>query len=240
MNILDIQHGQQQESNRYALLPIAPTNTSPVPHLTSLYHHADPGPYGDRRYPGNCGGALIRDLLSFFRPNSVLDPMRGSGTCSDVCAELGIPCQSLDIRSGFDACDHEQIAKVAVKSPFDFVWAHPPYWRQKVYSRDQRDLSAAPTLQVFLIRYAAFISGITASLPPGGCLAILMGDYTDRTAGFVPLVFHTKRLAFEAGLRQCCTDIIRFSHGNSSSRKVYTSSFIPGLHDVCAVFTKPR
>ena len=24
---------------------------------------------------------------------------------------------------------------------------------------------------------------------------------------------HTKRLAFDSGLRQCCTDIIRFSHG---------------------------
>jgi hypothetical protein len=54
----------------------------------------------------------------------------------------------------------------------------------------------------------------------------------------VPLVYHTKRLAFAAGLRQPCTDIIRFSHGNSSSRKVYRSSFIPGLHDVCMIFEK--
>ena len=73
---------------------------------------------------------------------------------------------------------------------------------------------------------------------PGGKLAILMGDYTDREAGFVPLICHTKRLAFEAGLRQCCTDIIRFSHGASSSKKVYRSSFIPGLHDVCMIFEK--
>jgi hypothetical protein len=29
----------------------------------------------------------------------------------------------------------------------------------------------------------------------------------------VPLVYWTKHLAFAAGLRQCCTDIIRFSHG---------------------------
>jgi hypothetical protein len=62
--------------------------------------------------------------------------------------------------------------------------------------------------------------------------------YNDREAGFIPLVYHTKRLAFAAGLRQCATDIIRFSHGASSSRKVYRSSFIPGLHDVCMVFDK--
>jgi hypothetical protein len=73
---------------------------------------------------------------------------------------------------------------------------------------------------------------------PGGKLAILMGDYNDREAGFVPLTYHTKQLAFDLGLRQCCTDIIRFSHGASSSRKVYRSSFIPGLHDVCMIFGK--
>jgi hypothetical protein len=67
-----------------------------------------------------------------------------------------------------------------------------------------------------------------------------MGDYNDREEGFVPLTFHTKRLAFEAGLTQPCTDIIRFSHGASSSRKVYRSSFIPGLHDTCMVFEKRK
>jgi hypothetical protein len=65
-----------------------------------------------------------------------------------------------------------------------------------------------------------------------------MGDYSDREAGFVPLTFHTKRIAFATGLRQHGTDIIRFSHGASSSRKVYRSSFIPGLHDVCTIFEK--
>ena len=63
-----------------------------------------------------------------------------------------------------------------------------------------------------------------------------MGDYCDRESGFVPLTYHTKRLAMECGLRQHCTDIIRFSHGASSSQKVYRTSFIPGLHDVCMIF----
>lgn len=67
-----------------------------------------------------------------------------------------------------------------------------------------------------------------------------MGDYSDREAGFVPLTHHTKVLAFGLGLRQCATDIIRFSHGASSGRKVYRSSFIPGLHDVCMIFEKPE
>jgi hypothetical protein len=218
----------------YARLPRAPKNASPVPHLTSLYHFHRTGEYGDRSYPGNCGGNLIKDVLRFFQVASVFDPMTGSGTCRDVCKELGIYCWSSDIREGADACDASQFPRGC----FQFSWIHPPYWRQKLYSDDPRDLSRTPTLEAFLERYRLLIANCAGALVPGGKLAILIGDYNDREAGFVPLTYWTKRLAFETGLRQCCTDIIRFSHGASSSTKVYRSSFIPGLHDVCMVFEK--
>ena len=91
--------------NTIAVLPRAPVNGSPVPGLTSLYHKAFAGPYGDRRYPGNCSGELIKDLLRYFRPQRVLDPMTGSGTCADVCREIDVECVSFDIREGRDAAD---------------------------------------------------------------------------------------------------------------------------------------
>lgn len=222
----------------FARLPQVPINTSPVPHLTSLYHNSEAGEYGLRNYPGNCGGNLIRDLLLFFKPSLVLDPMTGSGTCQDVCRELRTPIRSGDIHQGFDATRVDAMRALAGSDVVDFIWAHPPYWRQKLYASDHRDLSRTATLDEFLVRYAAFINAAAGVLAKGGRLAILMGDYNDREAGFVPLVYHTKRLAFEAGLRQSCTDIIRFSHGASSSRKVYRSAFIPGLHDVCMIFEK--
>jgi hypothetical protein len=222
---------------RYAHLPQAPITGSPCPHLTSLYHNSDGerGRYGDKSYPGNCSGNLIRDLLTFFRPGLVLDPMSGSGTCRDVCEELGIPCLASDIHQGQDACDPRDFSPAET---FDFIWAHPPYWRMKLYADDPRDLSRAPTLDHFLSRVGVFIRNCRNALKRGGHLAILMGEYHDREAGQVPLVYHTKRLAFAAGLTQPCTDIIRFSHGNSSSRKVYRSSFIPGLHDTCMIFER--
>jgi DNA modification methylase len=185
--------------------------------------------------PGNCGGNLIKDLLTYFKPNFLMDPMSGSGTCADVCKELGIPCMAWDIHRGIDACDPNDFTAVAT---FDFIWAHPPYFRQKEYADDPLDLSRSPTLEHFLKRYRQFIRNCARALAPGGRLAILMGDYCDREEGFLPLTWHTKQLAFDAGLRQCCTDIIRFSHGASSSKKVYRSSFIPGLHDTCMVFEK--
>jgi hypothetical protein len=218
----------------FAKLPRIPITASPVPHLTSLYHNDEAGNYGDRSYPGNCGGNLIKDLLRFFRPTSVFDPMTGSGTCRDVCDELGIYCWSSDLREQLDACDASRFPRAC----FQFAWIHPPYWRQKLYTDDPRDLSRTSTLASFLERYQLLIDNCAGSLVPGGKLAILMGDYWDRETGFVPLTYHTKQLAFACGLRQCCTDIIRFSHGASSGRKVYRSSFIPGLHDVCMVFSK--
>lgn len=218
-----------------AILPRAPRTASPVPSLTSLYWKHDRGNYGDSRYPGNCSGELIKDLLLYFRPKTVCDPMTGSGTCRDVCEEFGIPCTSRDIRFGFNACNPVNFQSLP---SFDFVWIHPPYWRQKIYSNDPSDLSTCPTLAAFLDRYALLIRNCADAMKPDGKIAILMGDYSDRDEGFVPLTYHTKRLAFLCGLRQCTTDIIRFSHGASSSTKVYRSSFIPGLHDVYMIFEK--
>lgn len=222
------------EQPLYAKLPRAPINASPVPHLTSLYHNPVAGDYGKRSYPGNCGGNLIKDLLAFYKPKSVFDPMTGSGTCRDVCREVGVYCYSSDLHQGQDACD----ASLFPRECFEFAWIHPPYWRQKLYTTDSRCLSRTVTLDAFLERYRLLIANCVGSLVPGGRLAVLMGDYQDREAGFVPLTHHTKTLALELGLRQCATDIIRFSHGASSGRKVYRSSFIPGLHDTCMIFQK--
>ena len=70
-------------------LPMAPRCASPVPELTSLHGVRRRGPYGNSRYRGNCGGYLIRDLLRYYQPQSVLDPMR---------AELGRLHFQLEVR----------------------------------------------------------------------------------------------------------------------------------------------
>ena len=114
---------EERDRPVYAKLPSAPRNASPVPHLTSLYHFESSGEYGDRSYPGNCGGNLIEDLLRFYQPGLVFDPCAGSGTCQDVCDALGIACMSWDIHRGLDACDAKDFPKAET---FDFIWSHPP------------------------------------------------------------------------------------------------------------------
>jgi hypothetical protein len=178
----------------YAKLPRAPINASPVPRLTSLYHNDEAGSYGDRRYPGNCSGELIKDLLLYFRPEKVLDPMTGGGTCRDVCDELGIPCDSTDLHEGHDAGSAVSYPTMA---DYPFIWIHPPYGRQKICTNDPRDLSQAKTLDEFLERYARVTRNCADDLAPGGKLAILMGDYNDHEWGFTP-----PRLPYQAlGLR---------------------------------------
>ena len=213
-------------------LPAAPTTASPVPWLTSIHSTVNRGPWGSRSYRGNCGGFLIKDLLQFLQPQRVLDPMTGSGTCRDVCRDLGIACTSFDLKAGQDASDPASYAEL---SPHDFVWLHPPYWRMVCYNDDPRCLSASPTLEDFLRGLGTVLELGRSVLSPGGHVAVLIGGYDDRGRQ-IPLPALTTAAAIERGLWPACTDIVRFQHSNTSSRRTYRSSFIPGLHDVCTVF----
>lgn len=217
---------------RLVPLPEAPRTTSPVPWLTSLHATPGRGNYGNAGYRGNCSGLLIKDLLQYYRPRRVLDPMSGGGTCRDVCRELGIDCASQDVTSGKDAARPHAFRELGV---FDFVWLHPPYWNMVRWSDDPRCLANAPTLAQFLERLRAVIRNCREVLRPDGILAILMGDY--RVQGkYLALPFRTMNVAAAEEFELAAPEIIRFSHGTTSSRdKVYSFSFIPRLHDVCLV-----
>ncbi len=152
-------------SSQFVELPAAPINGSPVPELTSIHAVKSRGPYGSNRYRGNCGGYLIRNLLRYFQPTRVLDPMSGSGTCGDVCRELGIEHQTMDIRRGQDAGDPQSYEHI---EPMDFVWMHPPYWRMIRYNEDPRCLSNALTLDDFLDRMQMVLRNTRRVLHPKG------------------------------------------------------------------------
>ena len=219
-------------SSRVVALPDAPLTASPVPELTSLYSRVGRGPYGDARYRGNCSGYLIRDLIRYFGSQCVLDLMRGSGTCGDVCRELGIPFAEMDLRLGQDAANPDCYAGL---DPVGFVWMHPPYWRMIRYNADPRCLSSLPTLETFLNRMQLILRLSKTVLAPHGKIAVLIGNYSDR-GRYQPLSHLLVERAIREGLWLACTEIIRFQHGNTSSRKQYASSFIPGLHDTCLIF----
>jgi hypothetical protein len=197
--------------------------------LTSLHASDGRGEYGSAAFRGNCSGLLIHDIVSFLHPKLVLDPMSGSGTCRDVCQELGIPCVSFDLAQGLDACDAANYQRLA---GYDLVWLHPPYWKLIAYGHDERCLSQAPTLDDFIMRLRLVLRHCKSVLSPDGKIAVLMGDGRER-GEYWGLPYRTLQAAEAEGLWLAAPEIIRFGHGSTSSRKEYSSSFIPLLHDVC-------
>jgi hypothetical protein len=225
-----------RDNTEFVPLPRAPRTTSPVA-LTSIHATPGRGNYGDPAYRGNCSGLLIKDLLRFFQPKRVLDPMAGGGTCGDVCYELGIQCESMDLTAGFDAGDPGAYAGLG---KFDFVWLHPPYWRMIQWSDDSRCLANAPTVGEYFRRLDAVLRNCRNVLEADGHLAVLIGDLRFHGT-YQALPFRAYMLAEVAGFELAAPEIIRFSHGTTSSkRSEYRFSFIPRLHDVCLVFRKRR
>ena len=158
-------------ASRFVELPVAPVTGSHVPELTSIHSVKGRGPYGDSRYRGNCSGYLIRDLLRYYQPKPVLDLMQGSGTCGDVCRELGLPFAEMDIKLGQDAADPASYAEIG---DVGFAWAHPPYWRMISYSSNPNCLSQLPTLDSFLDRMQLILRLTKSVLAPNGKIAILI------------------------------------------------------------------
>ena len=218
-------------------LPEGPKTQSPVPWLTSLHATPGRGDYGDPGYRGNCSGLLIKDLLNFYAARRVLDPMEGGGTCRDVCAELGVAYEGRDLKRGFNATDPAQFQGLGT---FDFIWMHPPYWNMVRYNQgDARCLSSGPGVRDFVAALKAVFRNCRGVLSENGKLAVLMGD-GKHEGRYLGLPFRTLNAAAAEGFWLAAPEIIRFSHGATSSGRVYQTAFIPRLHDVCLVLQRTR
>ncbi len=158
--------------------------------------------------------------------------MQGGGTCRDVCRELGIAYEGRDLKTGFDATNAESFEGLGC---FDFIWLHPPYWQMILYNEsDRRCLSNTPTLEAFVTALRAVFRNCHRVLSERGKLAVLMGD-GKHEGRYLGLPFRTFNAAEAEGYQLAAPEIIRFGHGSTSSKKVYSTSFIPRVHDVCLV-----
>ena len=103
-----------------------------------------------------------------------------------MCKELGIYCWSSDIHQGYDACAPAQFPEA-----FAFCWLHPPYWRRSC-TPTTRGICHVARHSTPSLTLPAADRAVPRAVVPGGKLAILMGDYSDREDGYIPLVFWTK------------------------------------------------
>lgn len=141
-------------------------------HLKSVVNYPQRGPWGDIKFRGNTSGYLLVDLIDYYQPKSILDPMEGSGTTGDVAFDTGdIPYLGLDIQNGFDLVGDE------VEGKYDLIFWHPPYYGAMDYSNGHpNELSSLPSYEEFLAALKLCMAKLVAALTKDGRLAILYGD----------------------------------------------------------------
>ena len=196
--------------------------------LTSLLHYPDRGPWGQSRYFGNCTGYLLVDLIDYLQPQSVFDPMEGSGTTKAVCCDLKVAYEGRDLRSGFDL-----LSSPLPDQLFDLIFWHPPYWPGHHYTHHPNDFSNAKTEEDFLCRMKHGFERLARLLTPTGHLVVLIGD--GRKNGiFYPM--HSKLIRFDL----LPLEAVLIKEGDHERRARHfqygPTPFIPTLHEYVLIF----
>jgi len=198
------------------------------PSLTSVVRYADRGPWGKANYFGNCSGYLLVDLIDYFKPTSVFDPMEGSGTTREVCFDLKVDYEGRDLNAGFDL-----LSSPLPDRQFDLVVWHPPYWPGHQYSTHPNDFSNADDFEDFEARLRAGFERLREFLSPTGHLVILIGDGR-KNGVFFPIhadLIRWNILPLEAVL------IKDGQHERHAQHFRYgPAKFIPTLHEYVLIF----
>lgn len=196
--------------------------------LTSLLRYPDRGPWGQSRYFGNCPGYLLVDLLDYFKPQSVFDPMEGSGTTREVCFDLQVDYEGRDLRTGFDL-----LSSPLPDRSFELIFWHPPYWPGHQYSNHPNDFSQAKSHQDFLHRMQEGLQRLRTLLTPKGHLVMLIGDGR-KNGVFYPVhsaILQWNVLPVEAVLIKSGDHERRARHFQYGPTR-----FIPTLHEYVLIF----
>jgi len=226
--------------------------------LTSLVIAEKRGHYGSSKFPGNCSGVPIKMMLEYFQPKYVLDPMKGSDTCGDVCKELEIAYDGFDIINGQNIFDQQFV----FKQKYDFIHWHPPYWSMQTeyYQKlcdhpDNLGLVKAYDryIEMLLIAYDKLFR---TALLPSGIMAILCGLRKKNGKLFdmaIDLINHDRShyyfeiIKAQRGINNKVFSPAAASDGNSLWSKkyhvkgrytLYGHKFIPLMHEKYILFKK--
>lgn len=200
-------------------------------HLKSVVNYPQRGPWGDAKFPGNTSGYLLVDLIDYFQPKSMLDPMEGSGTAGDVAFDMGdISCTGLDLLSGFDLISDEP------EGEYDLIFWHPPYHDAVDYDiAHANNLSRCPSLAEYLKKLRICTAKLVAHLAEAGRLCILCSD--PRKDGAIQPI-HSAIIGFDLAMLEAV--IVKLLEGRSRYFDYGNAPFIPIVHEYVLVFSKKR
>ena len=198
------------------------------------------GPWGDNKYPGNCSGHVIKEIIEHFKPSNFVDVCMGSGTSKDVCNEMGVPFVGLDLRYGNDYTRDSILNQLPYSGGSDLVFSHPAYHSVKIYSGNAwgevnvNDSSRCQSVNHFLEHSHVMLMNQREATRQGGHYMSLIGDM--RKAG----AFHSFQADFINMMPrdELVSVTIKMQNNYTSQGRKYAGSFVPIVHEYLLIWKR--
>lgn len=147
------------------------------------------GVQGDPNYAGATPSWVIWQLLRRYTApgERVLDPMCGSGTTLDVCADLGRAGRGFDIAPSRPDIERADARRLPLPdASCDFVFIDPPYSTHITYSDDpacigKLDAGGADRGRAYFGAMRGVVSEAARVLRPGRCMGLYVSDSWRKT-----------------------------------------------------------
>ena len=215
---------------------------------STLLSFPDRGPWGDKKYRGNCSGYIQAFLIWKYRVQKLAELFSGSGTGYDVAKDMGISYVGADlnpnpVRPGILNID---VMKDEVPEEFldaDFLFMHPPYGKEigipyagSMYKDPTGELSSSDLGQMpwddFMAALNKCVMEYYSAMQSGSRMGILMGDV--RRNGIVNSMLCD--IVKPGDLEQI---IIKAQHNCVSDGRTYSNrNFVPIVHEYIMVIKK--
>ena len=214
---------------------------------SSVLSFPDRGPWGDKKYRGNCSGWIQAFLIWKYKVEKMAELFSGSGTGYDICKDMGISYVGADLNPNPVRPGILNVNAVTDEVPdqfrdADMIFMHPPYgeeiripyagsmWPDPTKELSKSDLGQMPWDQ-FMKTLNAIVMKYYAAMESGGRMGILMGDV--RRNGLKSMVCDIVK---PGSLEQL---IIKRQFNTMSEGRTYQSrNFVPLVHEYIMILKK--